>query len=178
MTPIQLIFIATALMTLLSAVFVVNRKNMVHAGLFMVLSFFGIAIFFVLLSATYLAVVQVIVYIGAIAILVIFAVMFTRRIASDDVVTTNENSGMAGIVSAMLFFTLLMIMGGWSKFNMAMPVLNRPGIHPDNLGQVLIVELGVGLLSPDGYVIPFEVASILLLVALIGAVIITWKRSS
>lgn len=176
MTPIQLIFIATAAMTLLSALFVVGRKNMVHAGLYLVLSFFGIAVFFVLLSATYLAVVQIVVYIGAIAILVIFAVMFTRQISSDDVVTSNEDSSWAGLASGMLFFTLLAIMGGWSKFNTALPPLNRPGIHPDNLGRALIIELGAALVSPDGYVIPFEVASILLLVAMVGAIIISWQR--
>lgn len=177
MTPIQLVFIATAAMTLLSAVFVVGRKNMVHAGLYLVMSFFGISIFFVLLSATYLAVVQVIVYIGAIAILVIFAVMFTRKISSDDVIASNDSAGWAALASAMMFFTLLAIMGGWSKFNTALPPLNRPGIHPDNLGRVLIIELGAALVSPEGYVIPFEVASILLLVAMVGAIVISLQRS-
>lgn len=178
MTPIQLIFLATAAMTLVSAFYVVTRKNLVHAGLFMVLSFFGIAIFFVLLSATYLAVVQVLVYIGAIAILIIFSVMFTRRIASDDVIPANRDAGWAGLLSAMMFFSLLIIVASWAGFDTELPVLSRVGIPSSELGRALVIELGAALVSPDAFVIPFEVASILLLIAMIGAIIIVWRRTN
>lgn len=178
MTALQLIFLFTAAITLISAYLVVTRRNMVHAALFLVLSLFGVAVFFVLLDAGYLAVVQVIVYIGAIAILMIFAVMFTRRIASDDVVASNRNAGWAGLLSALLFFSIVIMLGGWGKFNMLAPELTRPGIAPADLGQFLVVELGVSLVSPSQYVLPFEVASILLLAALIGSIVIAWPRTT
>lgn len=176
MTALQIIFLGIAAMTLISAYFVVTRRNMVHAALFLVVALFGVAAFFVLLSATFLAVAQVVIYIGAIAILMIFAVMFTRRIASDDVVTTNRNAGWAGMLAALLFFSLLLILGGWSKFNVQAPVLSRPGVAPGDLGQALLVELGAALVSPSAYIIPFEVASVLLLAALIGAIVIAWQK--
>jgi NADH-quinone oxidoreductase subunit J len=176
MTALQLIFLATAAMTLISAILVVTRRNMVHAALFLVVSLFGVAVFFVLLNASYLAVAQVVIYIGAIAILMIFAVMFTRRIASDDVVASNRNAGWAGLLSALVFFSLVIMLGGWSQFNLLAPQLTRAGVAPADLGQSLAVELGASLVSPSQYVIPFEVASILLLAALIGSIVIAWPR--
>lgn len=176
MTAIQLIFLATAVMTLISAILVVTRRNMVHAALFLVVSLFGVAVFFVLLNATYLAVAQVVIYIGAIAILMIFAVMFTRRIASDDVVASTPNSGWAGLLSTLLFFILVIMLGGWSQFNVHAPQLTRAGVAPGDMGQTLAAELGASLVSPSAYVIPFEVASVLLLAALIGSIVIAWPR--
>lgn len=176
MTPAQIIFLGVAAMTLISAFLVVTRRNMVHAALFLVITLFGVAAFFVLLNATYLAVAQVVIYIGAIAILMIFAVMFTRRIASDDVVTYNRNAGWSGMLATLLFFSLVVILGGWSKFNTLAPALTRVGVAPQDMGQALAVELGVSLVDPGQYVIPFEVAGILLVAALIGSIVIAWQR--
>ena len=79
MTAEQIIFLIVAALTLISAVFVVTSRNLVHAALWLVATLFGVAVIYALLNAGFIAVVQVVVYIGAIAILFIFAVMLTRK---------------------------------------------------------------------------------------------------
>ena len=79
MTGEQIIFLVVALFTLGSGFMVVTTGNLVHAALWLVATLFGVAVVFALLNAGFLAVVQVVVYIGAIAILFIFAVMLTRK---------------------------------------------------------------------------------------------------
>jgi NADH-quinone oxidoreductase subunit J len=84
MTPIQIVFLLVAAATLISAVMVVSARRIMHAALWLVLSLLGVAIIFVTLETSFFAVVQVIVYIGAIATLIIFAVMLTRREQQQD----------------------------------------------------------------------------------------------
>ena len=79
MTISQIIFLVVAGFTLASALMVVTTRNLIHAALFLVATLFGVAVVYAILQAGFLAVVQVVIYIGAIAILFIFAVMLTRR---------------------------------------------------------------------------------------------------
>ncbi|MBW8009925.1 MAG: NADH-quinone oxidoreductase subunit J [Chloroflexi bacterium] len=176
MTALQVIFLATAAMILFSAWMVVTRRNLVHAALYLVLTLFGVAVLFVLLEATFLAVVQVLIYIGAIAILMIFAIMLTRRVASDDTVVANHNAGWAAMLAVLVFSSLVIIMGAWSQFTTFASPLTRPGVPSNELGQEIVAELGQSLVDPDAYVIPFEVASVLLLAALIGAIVVAWQK--
>jgi NADH-quinone oxidoreductase subunit J len=83
MTPLQIVFLIAGALTLLSALLVVTRPNLVHASLWLIATLAGVAVLFVLLEAGFLAAVQVVIYIGAIAILIIFAVMLTRRVMAD-----------------------------------------------------------------------------------------------
>ena len=80
MTFGQILFILFGLVTIIAAVMVVVRRNLFHAALFLVLSFFGVAALYVLLEAYFFAAAQVLVYVGAISILIIFAVMLTRGV--------------------------------------------------------------------------------------------------
>ena len=79
MTPDQIVFLIVAFVTLGSGLMVVTTRNLVHAALWLVATLFGVAVTYALLNANFLAIVHVLVYIGAIAILFIFAVMLTRR---------------------------------------------------------------------------------------------------
>ncbi|MBI3159013.1 MAG: NADH-quinone oxidoreductase subunit J [Chloroflexi bacterium] len=169
MTPDQILFIVTALISTLAAVMVVSRRNMVHAALFLVLTLFGVAVAFVLLEAPFLAVVQVLVYIGAIAILMIFAVMLTRNVTDDSGDPFNKNARVGGLAALFVFSLLVVMFGGWSQFT-AYPQAG------DTSGS--IVQLGVALTAADGYVIAFEVASMLLLGALVGAIFVVWPRQN
>ena len=83
MTALQVIFLITAVGTLGSALMVVITRNLVHAALWLVAALFGVAVIFVQLNAGFLAIAQVVIYIGAIAILMIFAIMLTRRVAQE-----------------------------------------------------------------------------------------------
>jgi len=168
MTPLQIVFIITAATTLGAAVMVVTARNLVHAALWLVVSLFGVAVMFVLLNAGFLAVAQVIIYIGAIAILMIFAIMLTRRVYSESSPQVNRNWGLAAILSLALFAGLAWMLGAWSGFSTALPEMS-PRADP-------LRELGLALVSPDFYVIPFEVASVLLLAALVGAIMVAWER--
>ena len=91
MSLLQIIFILVAATTLGSGFMVVTARNLVHAALWLVLSLFGVAVMFALLQAGFLAVTQVVIYIGAIAILMIFAIMLTQNIADEKRPGVNEN---------------------------------------------------------------------------------------
>jgi NADH-quinone oxidoreductase subunit J len=164
MTPSQILFLAVSALVLGSAILVVTTRRLVHAALWLVVTLFGVAIVFVLLDAGFLAVAQVVIYIGAIAILFIFAVMLTRRVMQDTGPQTVHNWGLAGIVSAALYVGLIVMIRSWPGFT------TQAANLPVNANPVR--ELGLSLVSPDAFLIPFELASVLLLAALIGAIVV------
>ena len=168
MTPVQIIFIIVAAATLGAALMVVTTRNLVHAALYLVVALFGVAVFYVLLNAGFLAVAQVVIYIGAIAILMIFAIMLTRRVVTDAGPQLSPNWSWALAITAVLFAGLVWILSSWSGFASTAPQL---GSASDPL-----MQLGQALVSPNAYILPFEVASVLLLAALIGAIMIAWDR--
>ncbi len=90
MTPLQIVFLIIALATLISAGMVVSARRIMHAALWLVLTLFGVAALFATLETGFFAVVQLVIYVGAIAILIIFAVMLTRRDLQDTRQQTNR----------------------------------------------------------------------------------------
>jgi NADH-quinone oxidoreductase subunit J len=168
MTGAQIIFILVALFTLGSGFMVVTTRNMVHAALWLVSTLFGVAVTFALLNASFLAVVQVVVYIGAIAILFIFAVMLTRKDMRDQGPQMNRNWWVGVLLSALVFVGLVFLLQGWSGLSRTASEIPA--------GFDAISELGNALVSPDAYVLPFEVASVLLVAALVGAVYVAFNR--
>jgi NADH-quinone oxidoreductase subunit J len=168
MTPIQIVFILVAAATLGAALLVVTSRNLVHAALWLIVALFGVAIFFVLLNAGFLAVAQVVIYIGAIAILLIFAIMLTRRVAEDTGPQVNPGWAWSALISLVLFGALVWLFTRWDGFSLNQPELGA--------GVDTLRELGKALVSPDAYVLPFEVASVLLLAALVGAIMVAWER--
>jgi NADH-quinone oxidoreductase subunit J len=168
MDPLQLVFLAVAVLILGSAIAVVTSRNLIHSALWLVVALFGVAIIFVLLSAGFLAVAQVLIYIGAIAILFIFAAMLTRRVMQDTGPQTNPNWWLAVVIAALLFGGLAWMLGTWDGFSAQAPALPT-GVDP-------VQQLGTALVNPDAYLIPFEVASVLLLAALVGALVIAREQ--
>ena len=166
MTPAQIIFLITAIVTLGSALMVVTTRNMVHAALWLILSLLGVSVTFVLLEAGFLAVVQVVIYVGAIAILMIFAIMLTRGISEKGGPQINRNWPWALLISLTIFAGLAWMLSSWRGLSTQIIPLDS---RVDTISQ-----LGQALVSPNHYLIPFEVASVMLLAALIGAVIIAW----
>jgi NADH-quinone oxidoreductase subunit J len=161
----QVVFIILSAVALIGAVGVVTIRNLFHAALFLVLSFVGVAGMYVLLEAEFLAMVQLLVYVGAISILIIFAVMLSRRIMSPEFKARNEQ-WIGGLIVAVALFAVLafiLLTVNWPTARAAVP-------------DDAISELGMALVSPDQFVLVFEVASVLLLVALVGAVIIARER--
>ncbi len=158
MVPV-LVFAAVSLVTLGAAIAVVTNKNILHSAYYLVLAFVGVAGIYVMLEAPFIAVIQVLIYIGAIAILVIFAIMLTRRLMSKDMEQRNKQWIWSALGSLVLFGVL-----GWLVYNASWPVVE--GAVP----QDPITLMGQELLTT--YVVPFEIASVLLLAALVGSILI------
>ncbi len=164
----QIIFAVIGLVILGSGVMVVTTRNMVHAALWLIVTLFGVAALYADLNAGFLAVVQVVIYIGAIAILFIFAVMLTRKEIRDRGAQLNAGWWLSAIVAVLVFAGLVLLVRSWSGF--WKPASQFPSSF-DSVGQ-----LGNALISPNAFVLPFEVASVLLLAALVGAVYIAFSR--
>ena len=164
----QIIFLLVALFTLGSGFMVVTTRNLVHAALWLVSTLFGVAVTYALLNAPFLAVVQVVVYIGAIAILFIFAVMLTRKDMRDQGPQMNRNWWVGALLSIFTFVGLFFLLQGWN--GLSKTAADIPS------GFDSISELGNALVSPTAYVLPFEVASVLLVAALVGAVYVAFNR--
>ncbi len=168
MTADKVIFLLSAALVLGSAILVVTTRRLIHAALWLVAALFGVAVLFVILQAAFLAVVQVVVYIGAIAILFIFAVMLTRREMVDHGQQSRSSWWVAALIALLMLaglVTLILSQGVTGQTASAIPT------SVDTLR-----DLGNALVSPDAFVLPFEVASVLLLAALVGAVYVAIGR--
>src|SRR5512144_1387667 len=114
MTGAQIAFIIVALFTLGSGLMVVTTRNLVHAALWLVSTLFGVAVTYAILNASFLAVVQVVVYIGAIAILFIFAVMLTRKYLRDQGAQQNGNWWLGALIAVLTFVGLFFLLQSWN----------------------------------------------------------------
>ena len=156
-TAVVIAFYVLSAITLLSALMVAVVRDLIHAVLFLILSFIGVAGLYITLSADFVAVVQVLIYAGAISVLMIFAVLLTPRSDRDNAPVSYAAplSVLAGLLGAVIIFVGLDT--NWRQ------------IEGDRFGQTA-AEIGGALLDP--YVLPFEVASVVLVVAMIGAIIL------
>ena len=164
----QVIFILSAALIIASALMVVTTRNLIHAALWLIAALFGVAVMFALLDASFLAVVQVVVYIGAIAIMFIFAVMLTRKEMRDQGPQVNASWPIAALFCALTLGGILVLFTKWPGFNMPLGAIPA--------GTDTLSQLGIALTSPDAFVLPFEVASVLLLAALIGSVYVAMNK--
>jgi NADH-quinone oxidoreductase subunit J len=158
-----LVFGFASLVTLGAAIAVVTTRNILHSAFYLILAFVGVAAIYVMLEAPFIAMVQVLVYIGAIAILIVFAIMLTRRLMSKEM----EQQNTQWIPSALGALALFLVLG-WIVYTTSWPVVESPApADPISL-------LGEELLTT--YLVPFEIASVLLLAALVGAILIGRER--
>jgi NADH-quinone oxidoreductase subunit J len=155
------VFVVLTAMTLGGGLGVVLGRNLFHNALFMVLSFAGVVGYYALLDAGFLAGVQLLIYIGAIAILILFAIMLSRGIMGRQR-QSNQQWWIAALVALLIFVVLGVVL-----WQVEWPVADQQALSSPS---VAISQLGMELMGP--YAIPFEVASILLLAALVGAVIL------
>jgi NADH-quinone oxidoreductase subunit J len=162
------IFGILTILTIGGALNVARDRNLFHAALWLLVTLFGVAGFFVLLSAPFLAAVQVLVYMGAIVILIIFAIMLTRRMMG---LRETEN-GQWAISLAVAAIAFLLITGTlFAASSGESPLLpSKPKADLDTTAG--IVSLGTALVDPGQYAVPFEIVSLLLTGAMIGAIVI------
>ncbi|MGB1249660.1 MAG: NADH-quinone oxidoreductase subunit J [Candidatus Promineifilaceae bacterium] len=171
-----ILFLILTVITLGSALVVVTDRNLFHAALAMMVSFAGVAGFYAMLNSGFMAAAQLLVYIGAISILVIFAIMMTRRLMSADEKPFNSQAAGAGVGALGLFgllaFVLIRSTEAMPGFT---PLLNPSYVPSQQIDPLLtqsVTRMGQLLVHADGYVLPFELASVLLLAALVGAIVV------
>lgn len=156
------VFYLLATLTVLSAVGVAVTTNVVHSALALMGTLLGVASLFVLLHADFLGVVQLLVYVGGILVLTLFAVMLTSR---TDVRLSNRSVGrLPALVLTGALCSLLVAIGGRTTW------ATREAPAP----ETTVYAIGNAFLGD--YILPFEVASLVLLVALIGAVVVSRKE--
>jgi len=150
-----------------SALFLVTRENPVHSALWMLLTFFCVAGIFVQLDAEFIAAIQVMVYAGAILVLYMFVVMLLNP-KSSGFIKLPFKVILAAVTSLVIFFQVIMTLMGADVIKTA----NLTGMnYPEGVSN--IKAFGIELFTT--YLVPFEIASILLLVAMIGAIVIAKK---
>jgi NADH-quinone oxidoreductase subunit J len=157
----QVAFYSLAALTLIPALMVVRARSVVHAGFWLLPCFVGVAGFYAALEAHFFFVVQLLIYAGAILVLILFALMLTRDVMNPHVPQSNRMGLLAGLICS-----LLGLAAAWLLASQSWPLTaERPAdmtAQTRALGDALI-----GL-----YAVPFEVASLLLLAALIGAIVL------
>lgn len=156
-----IIFFIFAIISIAAAWGVVTSKNIVHSALCLALSFAGVAALYVLMNADYLAAVQLLVYTGAISIMVVFAVMLTLRGDVKESSPANRKWGWGMLVSVLLFVTIALVIFTNPDWRV-LPVAWSGGSTASDISLLMFTK----------YMIPFEAAAILLTMALIGAVLL------
>lgn len=177
----RILFLVIASLGLLMALGTVLARNLVHAALYLFAFFFVVACLFILLEAEFLAAMQVLVYIGAVAILILFGIMLTRNIQGDE---TTGGTPLGKSVAALVSLGILAVLivgvnddqGGpnraaWTSRTIR-PAATAPGdLNPDVRGKSIndmTRLIGVELMTR--FVVPFEIAGLLLTAALVGAI--------
>ena len=162
MSVVQVVFVLLALVAVGSALLVVTTRNMVHAALWLVVTLGSVAGVYLVLAAEFLAWVQVLIYVGAVVVLLLFALMLTRAPTGPQ---ADLNAGrvvpaavVAALVGALLVTT---VVAGFS------------GVEVDLTGTVVGSAETTGATLFQKWVLPFEVLSVLLLAALIGAIVLS-----
>ena len=161
-----LLFYLFSLITIISAVCVVSTKNPVHAVLFLILAFFNIAGLWILLSAEFLALMLIMIYVGAVMVLFLFVIMMINL----DSVTLRKafkaNLPFGSIIGIILVIEMSIVLYRYTHFSDTVPVISTESIS--NTKQI-------GALLFSDYIYPVEIASVILLVALIAAVVLTLR---
>ncbi|MGH2541288.1 MAG: NADH-quinone oxidoreductase subunit J family protein [Ardenticatenaceae bacterium] len=163
MTGEQVLFFILATFTVLAALGMVSVASVFHAALLMVLAFVGIAAIFMSMGAGFLGVIQILIYVGAIAVLILFALMLTPRVMQQH---DRSRYTSQWPVAALLALGLVALLAP-QLLGTPWPLAEAgPGLRD------YAAELGLAFMNPEGYLMPFYVAAVLLLIALIGAIVI------
>jgi len=166
MNTLEILFYALSAFSIISAIMVLISKNPIHSVLWLILVFFAISGHYILLNAQFLAIVNIIVYAGAIMVLFLFVIML-MNVKKDKEPQKQLLVKLVGLIAGGSFLTLLIAL-----------VKQNTSFHGST---VLMKEGSIGLIHPLGialfndYVVPFEISSVLFLSAMVGAVIIGKK---
>ena len=163
-----------SIVAVISAIMVTVSKNTVHSVFFLILDFISISCLFIMIGAEFLGMIMLIVYVGAVAVLFLFVVMMLNVAQQQNQwFNSKENSGhipIGLIISTIIFFELIIVVGGW-KYKPELSDPNNTQLSNEirnthSLGQVLYTD----------YIHVFQISGMILLVAMIGAIVLTFRR--
>ena len=163
-----------SLVAIISAIMVTVSKNTVHSVFFLILDFISISCLFIMIGAEFLGMIMLIVYVGAVAVLFLFVVMMLNVAQQKNQWFASEESSkhipVGLIISTIIFFELIIVIGGWKYkpdlFDLNNAVNNYSVSNTHSLGQVLYTD----------YVHVFQISGMILLVAMIGAIVLTFRQ--
>jgi NADH-quinone oxidoreductase subunit J len=170
----SIFFYTFSIIAVISAVMVTVSKNTVHSVFFLILDFISISCLFIMIGAEFLGMIMLIVYVGAVAVLFLFVVMMLNVAQQKNQWFASEESSkhipVGLIISTVIFFELIIVIGGWKYkpdlFNLNNAVNNYSVSNTHSLGQVLYTD----------YVHVFQISGMILLVAMIGAIVLTFRQ--
>ena len=167
----NIFFYAFAAAIVFGALRVVTSRNVVHAAMYLVVVLASVGAQYVLVSAEFVAATQVLVYIGAIVVLLLFGVMLTRAKIGQDVELTHKRAIVGGVATALLLFGVmaysLIDEYGWSRTPLPADtrIATVDGSNTSTVSDSIFSD----------FLVPFEVVSVLLLAALVGAIVLARK---
>jgi NADH-quinone oxidoreductase subunit J len=175
MTLDQVVFVIIALVTVGASLLMVAVPRVFHAALAMILAFLGIGALYMQMGAGFLGVIQVLIYVGAISVLMIFAIMLTPRVMDSAQARFTGQWPLAALMAVALMVVLVQQV---VRSPFPQVVGEDAAAGTVMAGRNYAVEIGMAFMDPgaNGYLLPFEVASLLLLVALVGAIAIAGEE--
>ena len=170
----SIFFYTFSIIAVISAVMVTVSKNTVHSVFFLILDFISISCLFIMIGDEFLGMIMLIVYVGAVAVLFLFVVMMLNVAQQKNQWFASEESSkhipVGLIISTIIFFELIIVIGGWKYkpdlFNLNNAVNNYSVSNTHSLGQVLYTD----------YIHVFQISGMILLVAMIGAIVLTFRK--
>ena len=170
----SIFFYTFSIIAIVSAVMVTASKNTVHSVFFLILDFISISCLFIMIGAEFLGMIMLIVYVGAVAVLFLFVVMMlnvaqqkNQWFASKD---SSKHIPVGLIISTLIFIELIIVVGGWKYkpdlFNINNSLESYKISNTHSLGQVLYTD----------YIHVFQISGMVLLVAMIGAIVLTFRK--
>ena len=167
-------FYIFSIIAVISAIMVTVSKNTVHSVFFLILDFISISCLFIMIGAEFLGMIMLIVYVGAVAVLFLFVVMMLNVAQQKNQWFSSEESSkhipVGLIISTLIFVELIIVVGGWKykpdlfDINNSIEINNVSNTH--SLGQVLYTD----------YIHIFQISGMILLVAMIGAIVLTFRK--
>ena len=167
-------FYVFSLIAIISAIMVTVSKNTVHSVFFLILDFISISCLFIMIGAEFLGMIMLIVYVGAVAVLFLFVVMMLNVAQQKNQWLLSESSSghipIGLIISALIFFELIIVVGGWKYkpdlFNSDNLQISSELSNTHSLGQILYTD----------YIHVFQISGMILLIAMIGAIVLTFRQ--
>ena len=168
-------FYIFSIIAVISAIMVTVSKNTVHSVFFLILDFISISCLFIMIGAEFLGMIMLIVYVGAVAVLFLFVVMMLNVAQQknqwfNSEATSSSHIPIGLIISTIIFFELIIVVGGWKY---------KPELSDQNTSQIsneISNTHSLGLVLYTDYIHIFQISGMILLIAMIGAIVLTYRR--